>query len=595
MRFPLVLAAALLLLLSAAAAPLAASAADPLSRVTVDRGAAERLGHFRDTADGATFVPRGNNYVRLAQAPGGAAYHSTFEPGQYDAGRVDAALAEMQGDGYNTVRVFVDPGSIGDANAGHPHGLGRGVDDHGTLYGPYMDNVADFIRRADDRCVRVVVTLDGFPENAHYYTEVTKRPVSPDIGGPNLMVLDAMHVEAREAYVGDFVRGLRDRLGADRLSAVFAYQIDNEAYVVADAKPFAGGPAQVTTANGRTYDMTSFGAGGDRQRAVDDGFAYVANRLAAAIRSVDPAALVTMGVYTHAAVGQGGPNGIVQATPDNRRPARPALLARDSTLSFLDVHLYPTEQPNGVNQPYTVDGDLSSSEWAGIAGKPVVIGELGAVKSFWGDDLNAAAYGMRDLQVTTCKLGAAGWLYWTFDTHEQLASQSSFFMLDDGGGAINGQLAPIARPDACNPAIVSPYRGAGTCNRVAPVPAPPAGTPAPMPKPRPRRAVSAARRGVRLTVWQASLRQVLRRGLRVDVRVPARGRLAIAARYRRRVIASTRLRARRAGVQHVQLHISRAGRTRLRRARVARVGVAVRFRSARGVTTTVRVPLTLRR
>jgi hypothetical protein len=595
MRLPLALAATLLVL-SAAAVPLTASAADPLSRVTVDRGAAERLGHFRDTADGATFVPRGNNYVRLAQAPGGSAYHSTFEPGQYDAGRADAALAEMQGDGYNTVRVFIDPGSIGDANAGHPHGLGRGVDDHGTLYGPYMDNVADFIRRADDRCIRVVVTLDGFPENAHYYTEVTKRPVSPDIDGPNLMVLDAMHVQAREAYVGDFVRGLRDRLGADRLSAVFAYQIDNEAYVVADAKPFAtGGPAQVTMANGRTYDMTSFGAGGDRQRAVDDGFAYVADRLGAAIRSVDPAALVTTGVYTHAAVGKDGPDGIAQTAPDNRYPARPALLARDSTLSFLDVHLYPTEQPNGVNQPYTLDRDVNSSEWAGIAGKPVVIGELGAVKSFWNGDLSAAAYGMRDLQVETCKLGAAGWLYWTFDTHEQLASQPSFFMLDEGDGAINGQLAPIARPDACDPAVVSPYRAAGTCNRVAPVPTPPVGTPGPKPKPKPRRTVSASRRGVRLTVWRASLRQVLRHGLRVDVRVPVRGRLAVAARYRRRVIASTRLRARRAGVQRTRLHVSRAARSRLRRTRVARVSVAVRFRSARGATTTVRVRLTLRR
>ncbi len=76
-----------------------------------------------NTVTGQTFVPRGANYVRLTQAPNGEIYHSAFEPGVFDPATVAAALDQMRHDGYNVVRVFIDPG--GSAAAG-PHGLGRG-------------------------------------------------------------------------------------------------------------------------------------------------------------------------------------------------------------------------------------------------------------------------------------------------------------------------------------------------------------------------------------------------------------------------------------------------------------------------------------
>jgi hypothetical protein len=514
-------------------------------------------------------VPRGSNYVRLAQTPGGSEFHSTFEPGRYTPARADAALAAMQRDGYNTVRVFTDAGNIPDAGAGHPHGLGRGVADWGTVYPPYMDNVADFVRRADAHCIRVIVNLDGFPANSHYYTRVADRGPSPDITGPNLWILDSMHVQAKAAFVADFVRALRDRLGPDRLSAILAYQIENEGHVVANIKPFGQlGPATVTTANGQTYDMRSFGVGGDRQRAVDHGFTYFANRMAAAIRSVDPGALVTMGVFTHAAVGKSGPDGLGQNCEgagcpaiDYRYPARPAVLAQRTALSFLDIHVYPAPQPGGVNDPYVLARDLATSEWSAIAGRPVILGEYGALKTFWGDDLTRAAFGMRDLQVETCRMGFTGWLYWTWDTHEPLAGQPRFFMLDERAGAINGQVAQAAPP----------------ANRR-------------------RSTVTASRRGVRLTVWRSTLREALRRGLRVSVRVPRKGRVGVTARHRKRRIAHRGVGFRKAGVRRMRLRIKGKARTRLRRARPAKVTVQAHFRpTGRRRPTTVRVRLTLRR
>jgi hypothetical protein len=601
-----VIAALFLTLLTAAPA-----AADPLSRVTVDRRAGQRFGQLRDTGDGRAFVPRGVNYVRLAQVPGGSTYHSTFEPGLYDAARAEGALTALQRDGYNTVRVFIDMGSIPDAQLGRPHGVGRGVSDFGTVYGPYMDNVADFIRRADAHCIRVIPIVNAFPANSHYYTRVADRGPSPDIDGPNLWVLDSMHVQAREAYVRDFARALRDRLGPERLSAVLAYAIDNEAYVYGNLKPFAaGGPRYVRMANGRTYDMRSGGVGGDRQRAVDDAFTHVANRLTAAIRSVDPGALVTMGAFTHAAVGKQGPDGLARncvgsgcPAVDYRYPVRPALLARDSALSFLDVHLYPMNQP-GVNAPYTVSRDLATSEWSAIRGKPVVLGEYGAFKPFWNNDPIAAAFGMRNLQVETCRLGMGGWLYWTMDTLEPLGSQELFFMAVERQGAINGQLAPIARPDPCNPAVVHPYGPAGTCNRVARAAQPPAAAPGPAAppdrsttpsQPQQQRTVSAERGGVRLTVWRASLSQALRRGLRIRVRVPARGRVAASVRMDGRAVAVRRLQPRRAGAKRIRLYVARTARRELRDDRAVHVRVQVRFQPAQGEATVVRLRLVLRR
>ena len=69
--------------------------------------------YLRDT--GAPFVPRGNNFIRLAQQTRLPAYgatpqltHSLFNVGLYSASDAEQALARMQSDGYNTVRVFLN-------------------------------------------------------------------------------------------------------------------------------------------------------------------------------------------------------------------------------------------------------------------------------------------------------------------------------------------------------------------------------------------------------------------------------------------------------------------------------------------------------
>lgn len=109
---------------------------------------------------------------------------------------------------------------------------------------------------------------------------------------------------------------------------------------------------------------------------------------------------------------------------------------------FLDIHLYPNANP------WDAAGDLDTVERR-LLRKLYVVGEMGARKAVYGGNLATATTGMRDAQRATCRLGAQGWLQWTWDTHEQLANQPLFFHMDEGGWLIANALAPLNRPDPC--------------------------------------------------------------------------------------------------------------------------------------------------
>jgi hypothetical protein len=404
-----------------------------LRRVKVDGG------RLVTSGTGATFRPRGANYVRLHPSPKGYAYHSTFEPGQYDSAAAAAMLTQLKHDGYNVVRVFIDAGDT-DPNAAH--GIGRGTGTTGYVHEPYMDNVADFVRRAARHGVYVLPTLDYFPQNDYYWGIVTESV--PDTGiknmdGENLNFLNAGHVAAKAEYLKRFAEALRTRVGPSVMSAILAYSSNNEAFFQGDKAPF-NSTGEVTPLNGETYDMNS---AADRQQAADESIAEYTHRLKRALVTTDPDALLTIGAFTPYAVHKNGFDGLKQPqdVPDTRFPARLAAITQFGAVDFVDVHVYP-DTPD-----YRVASDLQTAE-SGLFTKPFIVGEMGAFKHVYGD-VSRAAFGMRDLQIATCSSGAQGWLFWTWDTHEDLANQRKFFHLSDSGGAINGQLAPITRPDPC--------------------------------------------------------------------------------------------------------------------------------------------------
>ena len=393
---------------------------------------------------GATFVPRGANYVKLQPTgEGGRSYHSTFEPGLYDASAADNALRGMARDGYNVVRVYIDPG---DTDRTKAHGIGRGRGTTGGVHGPYMDNFSNFVERAAARNIYVIPVMDAFPQNDHYLSIVENHPAGQprNIGGDNLWYLYAGYVDAKAEYMKQFANALRQRVGADLMTTILAYSASNEVAFDGDKPPYHAWRGTVTPINGLTYDMSNAER---RQQSADASLVEYSRRLKRALASADDKALLTMGFYTSKAVGKSGFHGFRQpaTTTNTRFPGRPAALSQFGAADFIDMHVIPD------SLSYDLSADLRSSELQ-LFEKPYVLGLIGARKDVHQFNIRLAAYRMRDLQVASCALNAKGWLFWTWDTRTTLAHQDKLYNLQDQEqGAINGMLAPLTRPDPCVP------------------------------------------------------------------------------------------------------------------------------------------------
>ena len=198
------------------------------------------------------------------------------------------------------------------------------------------------------------------------------------------------------------------------LDAVFAYSLWNE-QVAFDHLPFTLSSGRVTTANGQTYDMASYG---ERRRMIDDALVHYIDQVRAAIVEVDPSALVTIGFWTSPDVAAG------------------AVIARSSA-DFVDVHPYPTGS-------VTFGQDIQNYGIEGPVHKPIAIGEMGAFKRDFGTDAEAAD-ALVAWQRMSCAYGIDGWLLWTWDSIEQ----PDLWNARSGGGVIERALAPNNRPDPC--------------------------------------------------------------------------------------------------------------------------------------------------
>lgn len=401
-----------------------------------------------DGVTGATFTPRGANYVRLATSRHGVVFHSTFEPGLYNPADAQNVLDGLKNaSGYNAVRVFIDPG---DGNYDHGIDVGAGAD---GLNQSYLDNVADFVNRAAADGIYVLPALSDFPVSPYYQSIVSatdQNGPNPDVAGNNNWFMDKGYIAAKQAYAKNFVTGLKSRVGAN-ISAVFGYELENEAFWDAAQKPFSTLSGTLIGPDGLSYDMSQ---PAQRQQAADASMVVWANAGAAGIRAGDPAALVTVGFFTNQAVDKSGFNGLMtycstacDSGVDYRVPGRPASIAKWSSVDFIDMHAYP--QAGG----YSIGTDLGTSEIS-LVSKPYLLGEFGAYKPAYGNDIVSAAYDMRDKQVDSCGVGngAQGWLFWTYDTdvvNPDLANQGLFYSLADDGGAINGQLATVVRGNPC--------------------------------------------------------------------------------------------------------------------------------------------------
>jgi hypothetical protein len=318
-----------------------------------------------------------------------------------------------------------------------------------------MDNFASFVTEAAARGIYVVPSLDVFPTNSYYWDIVAAKIAgigTPNMDGRNLSYLDKGRIAAKADYMKNFAQALIDRVGAKE-SAVLAYQSDNEVYFETNKAPFNKVSGTVVPVDGLTYDMSKPAA---RQQAADASLVAYSIIVKNELLKASPDALMTTGFFTLRAVGKTSFNGLTTnvcetncpTNVDYRVPGRPLALSVFGKADLIDIHIYPD------TASYTPTSDLTSMEKPQFR-KPFMIGEFGARKSVYGNDLTKAAYAMRDFRVATCQQGAQGWLFWTWDTYENLASQELFFKMNETRGAINGQLAPIAQPNPCSTARAS--------------------------------------------------------------------------------------------------------------------------------------------
>jgi hypothetical protein len=410
-RTRLSVAAALVAVTAGVLSPLASSRAAEAAALAPHRIAIRLVNgnaEFYDRVTKKRFVPRGANYHRFSVA-GGLVEDRTFAA--WDRKRVIADLSQMRKLGYNTVRTALDicqHRCIGSPSGG--------------LRARYLDNLAEFLRLAKARSLRVLIQSNDLPLDGGYVPQIEATCCSSFDGYMNAQYLSPVGYRVYRDYWTTVVRGLIARRAP--LDTIIAYGIRGEMFFFADKPPLSLTSGSVRTANGRTYALPA-----ERQQMIADGVVFWLNGMRAAIRKLDPTALVAAGAFA--------PNDPYPWRPpeDTRVVFMEPMLA--SAIDVLDVHPYPGYVPfDKLAADFRLD--------PGRQTRPVVMGEYGGFRFAFATPAAAAAALMR-WQLASCSYGVDGWTHW----HWRGIGDPEVWTGTEGGGIINTVLSPGARPDPC--------------------------------------------------------------------------------------------------------------------------------------------------
>jgi len=447
-----------------------------ISRIGIRRrdGRAE----FVELATGKVFHPAGMNYVPLRHGD-----HAAFEAatsvgkGFYDPLEAESMLRLLSENGYNTVRVFL---------AGRkPENPGlSGEHDTGGLYSPYLDNLADFLKRSAANGIHVIFNFCDvdLPRNRYFRDRLNGKDDSENL-------FCAEGVLACREMVASTLAYLKAK-NPDLLKTILGVQFNNEIYAKLSRWPFnEKGP--VTTANGKTYDMS---VPAERARCYEEGLEYYYRQVCAAVKDVDPALLTCDSVFVAAAIGRDHRQGAAAFDLDHvakgfewdtelgsRVPPSLVVLAR-SPLDFVDVHLYPAGKLSHYEQE--VEDLLESSRFRDAVAeglcseKPVILGEFGAfkaqVKNDTDDGLSGGMRRWSEIRRLACgKFGFVGYLGWSLETFAQTDIFQALAFGPDFLRKFRGEFSwPVTGPDASPdpkaaakiPLVLSPVPPTGRAN-----------------------------------------------------------------------------------------------------------------------------------
>jgi hypothetical protein len=370
------------------------------------------VGEFFDRRDGKKFVPRGMNYVRLAQqtkSDGTHTFgHALFDPGQYDPIRVGEDLLKMHSDGYNVIRVFLSPDTMGTISGG--------------LSTEYLNNIVDLLKKAEQNQIYVMFTQDWIPGGK--YGDILSADCCSTFALMNANFLPSAGLIANRTFYKDFIQ---EMLALEAPTEyIFSYQLRNEMFYDTDQPPLSFSSGVVSTANGKSYNMEK---PSDKDLMVEENLVYWIDEMRSTILEVDSTALVSVGFF-------------IPQKPNPARIGDPRLVVTEpaiwlSKADFIDLHAYPGFELN-------LKQHVENFGIKGMQEKPIIMGEFGGEISRF-SSIQAAAEAFKGWQVDSCNYGFDGWIFWTWD----LTEQPDFFnaLMDDG--AINGVIAPLTRPDPC--------------------------------------------------------------------------------------------------------------------------------------------------
>ncbi|MEK6881231.1 MAG: hypothetical protein AABY22_16540, partial [Nanoarchaeota archaeon] len=202
-----------------------------------------------------------------------------------------------------------------------------------------------------------------------------------------------------------------------------------------------------------TYDMSSYGANGDRQKLADNATTYWLDNITRTIHSNYPNLLLTASLFTPYSQGRSDYDG-VQSSSQSQNVR---IYSDEVNVSYINIHLYPTPV---IETIYNITTDLDTARLNKTGSntaefsdgtnlnKPMMMGEFGALKQT-GDPLNPvliypnisrAIDVLVSHQINSCEYGFTGWVTWTWNT------TGDFWHAKEKSGAIKTILGQYTNP-----------------------------------------------------------------------------------------------------------------------------------------------------
>jgi hypothetical protein len=322
------------------------------------------------------------------------------------------------------VRVFVIPGGR------HPNnpGLSGGTENANGLYIPYMENVVDFLRRAQKYGVYVLPTFgDGEMISSEYFKKLSGDSTNQAV------LFNQKGLNAKAKFIQLFLMYIKER-DESLLNVLAALQMQNEFAFYNTRAPFTQTEGAYTFINGQKYDMSD---NYERRALANDAIKLYYKTMKEAVVEIVPDMLICEGTFTNLAAHKyiTDPNvlGIHPSFTLHGDPRFPMAVDEylDTEIDFLDLHLYTygQETPKQIFDVHFGERSMrlnSEKSKTLRKAKPLIMGEYGSFASSH-KDIGAAGKatleeGMKAskiLQELAYENGFSGDLIWTLDCFEQ--------------------------------------------------------------------------------------------------------------------------------------------------------------------------------